>query len=236
MQSLRVVGLLALAFAIPVASGCGDQSSVPIAASKNPAAIDGKLPFDREAQSGGISPSSAVIPAGAQVPVGTPVMVRLQTHVSSATARVDDRFEAVMAEPLVVDGQTLLETGAPVTGRVLEAVAMSRMRSPGYLRLTLSAISLHGKPLPLRTSSSFFKGSGSIRRSKLPSTADEGRLVGAASIGKEPWLDNAVRADHGNLLPMSMPPKDVTLGPERRLTFRLIEPLPLHVFGVPPTH
>src|SRR3981081_2663186 len=80
-----------------------------------------KLPFDRQPRSTGISRSRSVVPAAKKLPEGTPIPIRLQTALSSATSRAGDPFSSPLDEPVVVDGQTLIDRGTPVTGYVLDA-------------------------------------------------------------------------------------------------------------------
>jgi hypothetical protein len=56
----------------------------------------------------------------------------------------------------------------------------------------------------------------------------EPSLVGAAANGKGPLLGNALADDSIPAASLIARPRDVTVGPERRLTFRLVEPLPLN--------
>jgi hypothetical protein len=229
MKASRVISLVALALGLAMALACDHQSSVPVVASEAlPESNEARLPFDREAQSGGISPTSSVVPPGAQVPAGTPVMIHLQTPLSSATARSEDMFKAVLDEPVVVNEHILAERGTVVIGRVVEARPMSQMQTPGYLRLTLSSISINGKSARIRTSSSFLKGAGPARRNATNPVGGDGALIGAVATDKGPLIGNAMAADSGLSSPFVTRPRDVTVGPERRLTFRLIEPLPLH--------
>jgi len=90
------------------------------------------LPFDRQPPSGGISPSRSLIPSSTKLPEGTPIPVRLQTGLSSASSHAGDTFTAIVDEPVIVDGQTVVGQGTTATGRVLEvkASATSRDNSP----------------------------------------------------------------------------------------------------------
>jgi len=232
MKAWTVTSLAALAMGLAMTVGCGHQSAVPVAASGSaPPRNEEQLPFDRQVQRGGISPSSAVIPPGARIPAGTPVTVRLRAAIASATAKSGDTFEAVLVEPIVVNGQTLSERGAPVTGRVMEARAAGRSASPGYLRLALSSLSVNGKTSPVQSSSHFVKGASRATRKSatIRSSATEETLVGTvAEGGKEPVPGNAFVLDSANSAEFATSLKDVTVDPDRRLTFRLTEPIPLH--------
>jgi hypothetical protein len=166
-----------------------------------------KLPFDRQPRSTGISPSQSLIPSATKLPEGTPIPTRLQSALSSASAHAGDTFGAIVDEPVVIDGQTLIDRGTPATGRVLEAKpatnspgrSLERSLAPGYLRIVLVSLNIGGRPVMIETSSIFAKGG--IREERNPST-------GAAS--------GASRKD-----------RDIVFGIDRRLTFRLAQTVDL---------
>jgi hypothetical protein len=228
MKASQGFGLAALTLGMAIGLACGHQSSVPIVASGAIAPADSSgLPFDREAQSGGISPTRFVVPPGAQAPSGTAIVIRLRKSLSSSRAHSNDTFSAVLDEPLVVNDHVLAERGSFVTGRVVEAKSMNQMHMPGYMRLTLSSISIDGKSARVRTSSTFLKGPGPRKRIASPPSDGEGALLGAASKGTGPVLDDAIVAENDLDPPEDIRLREAMVGPERRLKFRLIEPLPL---------
>lgn len=229
MKASGVICLGVLGLGLAAALGCDRQSAVPVIASEMNRGPDGnRLPFDREAQEDGISPSSSVIPPGAQIPAGTPVTIRLKNSVSSATAIADDTFEAVLEEPVVINGRIVAARGTLVTGRVVDARPMKQIQAPGYLRLALSSMVIQGKPTVLRTSSNFLKGAGPAPRRATLAARSDGNLIGAAATPKAPMLGNAMVAESTTPALLIPAPRDVTIGQDRRLTFRLIEALPLH--------
>jgi len=152
-----------------------------------------QLPFERAPNRKGLPPTSSV----AEMPAGTPIMVRLQTPLSSATARDGEAFEAVLDEPIVVRGKIVARRGAMVAGRVAAAKPSDGNQTSGYLRLTLSAIALNGKSQPIQTSSIFAKGgSQEVLASATP--------AGSSSPGAQ----------------------DIQLPASHRFTFRLKETVP----------
>jgi hypothetical protein len=156
------------------------------------------LPFNDSSHGDGLSPTEPF--AAASIPAGTAIVIRLQSSLSSAVSHAGDQFEAVLDEPIVVQGQTLAPSGTAVTGRVLEARASNR-RAPGYLRLTLSSLVLNGKAANVHTSSVFVKGD--LRTDAGMSSSSE--------LPREPTARG----------------KDVEFSTGRRLTFRPIQPLPI---------
>src|SRR5215469_4381446 len=136
----KFLGGVTLTLALAVTVSCSRQATIPVAAetdaAPNPTEETPQLPFAREGQAVGISPTSSLIPPSASLPAGTPVTIRLQTALSSASARAGDTFAAILDEPIIVAGQILAERGAVVTGRIIDAKAAVR-GGPGYLRLAL---------------------------------------------------------------------------------------------------
>ena len=166
---LLAVGLI---FVQTLATGCSRQSSglyltLPPGASHD-------LPFNRGFEEGGISPTQAL--ASSALPVGTLIAVRLASPLSSAGARSGDSFEAVLDEPILVQGQILVQRGAQVRGRVAAAKSSDPPNHAGYLRLTLSSIINNRDTLPVHTSSIFAKGSWRelSEVSSIKSVADRG--------------------------------------------------------------
>ncbi len=182
-----------------------------------------KLPFDRQPQSSGIgiSPSQSLIPSATKLPEGTPIPVRLQSVLSSASSHAGDTFTATIDEPIVIDGQTVVERGTPATGRVLEAKPSAGSRGssmgnspasspgsspgsslePGYLRIVLVSLNLGNRTVMIYTSSIFAKGGS--REERNPAA---GPSSGASRKDRE---------------------RDVVFGADRRLSFRLAQTVDL---------
>jgi len=130
------------------------------------------LPFHAEsgqtASDGSLSSTSAQpsnVPfkasAGSRVlPSGTLLTVDLSGSLSTAKVHAGDSFTATVAAPLIVDGETLVPTGAPVMGRVESAQGgrSGLVLGSGYFELVLNTITVGGKTVVLQTSSLFARG------------------------------------------------------------------------------
>ncbi len=212
---------------ILLTAACGKQQRLQ--AGDEATAGDQQLPFDRGAEKGGISPTAQLTPAS--IPAGTPVTIRLQSSLSSASAQSGDPFDAVLDDPIIIQEQTLAPRGAVVTGKVLDAKASGRLQDPGYLRLALTAIAVNGKSIPVQTSSIFVKGGSHEKRNltMIGGGAGAGALIGGlAGGGKGALIGTAVGAAGGTGAAYATGQKDVGFGAERRLTFRLTQPISLH--------
>jgi len=165
-----------------------------------------KLPFDREPRSSGISPSRSLIPSTTKLPEGTPLTVHLESPLSSASSHAGDAFRATLDEPVVIDGRTFVARGTSATGRVLEAKPSSSRGSapasslePGYLRIVLVSLNIGGRQVMIETSSIFAKGGSREERNTAAGTASG----------------------------VSQKDKDIVLGIDRRLNFRLAQTVDL---------
>lgn len=198
-----------------LAAGCGAGAQPPttVAVSDTPASQQ-QPPF---------AETKALV-----VPANTAIYVRLQQSISSATAQSGQNFFAELDEPLVVDGKTLAPKGAAVTGKVVAARESGHLHNAGYLRITLSSITLNGKTVPLQTNSVFVSG-GSYKKRNLAfigGGAGGGALLGALiGGGKGAAIGSAVGAAGGTTAAYATGKKEVGFVAERRLGFRLTQPL-----------
>lgn len=229
---LSTVPVFLIVLVLALFAGCARQPNGQGAdeSSTAPSGDERKLPFEHESEKNGISPTGSLVPTPASLPAGTPITIRLQSAVSSASSQSGDGFEAVLDEPLIIQGQTVVPRGAAVSGRVIEAKASGHLHDPGYLRLTLEKISINGKAVPVQTSSIFVKGGSHEKRNveMIGGGAGAGALIGAlAGGGKGALIGSAVGAAGGTGVAYGTGKKDVGFGAERRLTFKVSQAVPL---------
>ena len=191
-----------LVLSITVTLGCSRQLNVHTPEGNQ----DGdQLPFQYTADKTGISPTASLI--AAEIPAGTPISVRLQAPMSSASSHSGDGFDAVLDQPILLQDHTIAPAGSAVRGKVLAAKASGHRKDPGFLRITLTEISLNGRFLALQTSSIFVKGLSLEKRN----LTIRGR-ANAAKLGTRPAYASSN--------------KDAGFSAEQRLIFRLTQPWP----------
>ena len=91
-------------------------------------------------------------PIRVTVPAGTPLQVRIDTSLSTKTARPGQTFEASLAAPLTIDGHHLADRGARARGVVLASDPGGRVKGRAQLSVRLTELTLsNGRQLALQT-------------------------------------------------------------------------------------
>jgi len=178
---------------------------------------------DDSTSTGSPDPSNQASPQ-LTIPAGTPITVRLQQHVSSASAEPGERFAAVLEEPIVVRNQVLAPTGTLVHGHVVEARRSGRLHHPGELDLTLDSLVVNQRSIPVVTSHLFARGGSHKKRNLawIGGGGGGGALIGAlAAGGKGALIGSGIGALAGATTAVATGKKDVGFSSERELQFRL---------------
>jgi hypothetical protein len=140
----------------------------------------GQTSSEGDKNSAAVQPSNVPFKASSHsrvLPSGTLLTVDLSGSLSTAKVHAGDSFTATMAAPLLVDGEMVIPTGIPVTGRVKSAQGGRSGAAPGsgYFELILNTMTVGGKSIGLQTSSLFARGnalhSGSGAESAQPRSA-----------------------------------------------------------------
>jgi len=107
------------------------------------------------------------------LPAGTLLTVRLKDPIFSDSSGASNTFAAIVDEPVVIEGETLVPRGASVAGRVESAHPSTEKSNQSYVRLSLDMVDIAGRDLPIRTSSLFARG-----RTGEPQAQDLAGVVG----------------------------------------------------------
>ncbi len=149
----------------------------------------------------------------AVIPSGTEVQVRLNSQLDTAAAKAGQTFEGTVAEPVVVNGRTVLAQSTAVSGRVVDAVSSGRLKKPASITLELTS---------LPTQSLRIDGKSHLVRNAelIGGGAAAGALIGAIAGGKKGALiGSAVGAGAGTATAYMTGKKEIVLPPETLLAF-----------------
>ena len=130
------------------------------------------------------------------LPAGTLLTVRLKGPISSDSSGASRTFAAIVDEPVMLEGETLVPRGASVVGRVESARPSTMNRSQGYLRLSLDMLDIGGRDLPIRTSSLFARGrigESQARETSVVVAVEQGRrltfrLIDPVDVASKPSI------------------------------------------------
>ena len=110
------------------------------------------------------------------LPAGALVTVRLKVPLVAGSGSRES-FEAVLDEPVVVEGNTMIPRDAIVSGRI-ESTHTSRVTPDrGYVRLTLDSVQVDGLDVPLQTASLFARSLSPAHTSSDTIRLEKGRRM-----------------------------------------------------------
>lgn len=158
------------------------------------------------------------------VPVGTELDVRLQTHLNSATAKLEQRFEATTVVDMKVDEHLILPAGTVVRGFVGSVRAATRTSRQGSLTLSFDEIVLTGGPTRMRaTVTKALDGKMSEDVSRIGTGAVVGAILGGLLGGGKGLLVGVLVGGGGTIA--ATDGTDVDLPPGTLLRLRIDSPL-----------
>jgi len=107
------------------------------------------------AQPGGSSQTGLPFHDSQSLPAGTMLTIRLKGPVTVGDSAAEASFEAVIDEPVVIEGNTLIPRGTAASGRI-ESARISKVKpNRGYVRLALESVQIGGLDVPVQTASLF---------------------------------------------------------------------------------
>jgi len=111
------------------------------------------IPQSTFASQGIANPENLPFQNSQTLPVGTLLTVRLNESITAGGPLSKEEFEAVIAEPVVVDGRTVIPRGATVVGRVQSARISNIKPTRRYVRLILESVRAEQFDVHLQTAS-----------------------------------------------------------------------------------
>jgi outer membrane lipoprotein SlyB len=223
----------------PTAGGAaGKKSQRKTAASSAPP--DYGTSVQNAAAPANVPPPPPAAPAVAQVPppppppkkfnipAGTQLTVRLSDSLDSEKNQTGDTFHATLSAPIVLEDQTVIPSGADVTGHVVDVKSAGRFAGNSALTLELTSVSVNGKTYNIQTNqwSRQGKGEGKNTAVKAGGGAALGAIIGGlAGGGKGAAIGAGAGAGAGTGVAATKKGEQIKLAPEATLSFLLINPV-----------
>jgi len=166
----------------------------------------------------------ASIPTTIKVPEGTELSVLLIDSISTKKNKAGDQFLASLAEPIAVDGRTVVDRGTKVQGRVVDAEGSGRVKGRANIHLVLTSILDGAKTYPIVTKPFVAEAESTKGRDAgiIGGVAGVGAAIGAIAGGKSGAVKGAViggAAGTGTVL--ATKGKEVEFDSETKLKFTL---------------
>lgn len=160
-----------------------------------------------------------------EVPVGSEFDVRLQTPLSSATAQVEDRFDATTMVDLRQDDDVLVPAGSLMRGTVRSVNHATRVERKGSLTVDFDRITIRGRSYPIRaTVTQALESEGVMgEKEKIGAGAGVGAIIGGILGGVKGALAGILVGGGGVIA--ATQGEDVQLQPGAVLRVRLDAPL-----------
>lgn len=170
----------------------------------------------------------ALEPKPLVVPADTVIRVVLDQTISSKTARSGDNFSGTVESPVEVEGKLAIPKDARANGVVRDAKAAGRFKGGASLVLELTSITVAGRDYEVQTSSAAMssKGKGKRTAAMVGGGAAGGAAIGGiAGGGKGAAIGALIGAAAGTGGAGFTGNRDITLGAESPLEFKLLQPV-----------
>ncbi|HUB29284.1 MAG TPA: hypothetical protein VL967_06285 [Terracidiphilus sp.] len=191
-------------------------------------APEASAPGQAAAPSGQPAPAAQAAPppppAAIELASGTHLRVRLDSDLGSNISHPGDTFTATVADPVVVDGTTVIPRGARAEGTVVDAKPLGRFKGGAQLTVRLERVHTRWGSYPVATSSidNAEKGKGKRTAVIAGGGAALGGLIGGlAGGGKGAAIGLLAGGGAGTAGSAFTGNKPILLPAETLLTFRL---------------
>jgi len=167
------------------------------------------------------------------IPAGTVLRLRLDRGFGSDISRVEDSVTATLANPVVINGRTLLPTGSVASGYVSEATRPGKVKGRGRVAVRFTRIDPAGREsYSIRTRPWVAVAPATKKKDALTIgiPAAGGAAVGALIDGKKgAGIGAAVGGGAGTAAVLTTRGKDVRIGRGATISVRLSTPLTVEI-------
>ncbi len=205
----------------PTASPAPGASASPSASPGSSDASGGSAPGNAPNQP---AQAEATPPPPLVLHAGRVITVRLSQPLGSKESQEGQSFSGAVAEPIQVDGQTVIERGAAAHGTVVAAKAMGHFKGGALLQLRLDSVSIRGERRPVVAGlwSQELKGKGKRSAIAIGGGAGVGAALGGIlGGGKGAAIGALAGAGAGTAGAAYTGNKEIQLPAESTLQFKL---------------
>jgi hypothetical protein len=196
---------------LAVTFGCSDRSSAKT--------------VDETSQGGIAAPSAkAAVAVTHVIPSGTVLRLSLIDALDSKQSSAGDRFTGSLAEPVVVNGATLLPKGTLLHGRVIDAQGAGKVKGRASIRLELTEIAQGNRTIAIETDTFAAEADSQQNRDAgiIAGGAGVGAVIGAVAGGKKGAGIGAITGGGaGTGVVLATKGNEIHYGPETNLNFTL---------------
>ena len=183
--------------------------------------VDPKVDSARE-------PEAAPVVRTMTVPDNTVLDVTLNTALASDSSRVEERVNGTLASPVVIDGTTVIPSGARVSGHVTHVDDSDKIKGRAELSFRFTRLTTGSVTYDIDTKPLAFVAEGTKKDDavKIGVGAAAGSVIGAITGGKKgAAIGTAVGAGAGTGVVLATDGKEIRLAEGRRLKVSLNNPL-----------
>jgi hypothetical protein len=231
-----LIGGLAACDKAPATGAASDLTMAPATP-----ASDGAVPAKDSVESKSDSPVG--MHGGARttwreitIPVGTTLPVILDTTVASDTSRVEQRVEAHVARPVMIDGVAAIPVDSTVTGVVTDAKAAGKVKGRSHLAFRFDTLAPLGQDERYDLDAATVGRTGASEQkkdaAKIAVPAAGGAIIGGIVGGKKgAMIGGAVGGGAGTAVVLTDRGNEVRMRRGDAVSLKLTAPLTLRVRG-----
>jgi len=159
------------------------------------------------------------------IPAGTNILASLETSLSSKTSQAGDQFRARTLEAVIVDGKTVVPTGAMVHGSLSDVQASGKIKNRARMTLNFREIEdVRGQMHPISAQPLTLEGESNTKGDveKIAAGGVLGAIIGGIAGGKKGALIGAgAGAGTGAVIVLATKGDDVVLDPGQKLNIHM---------------
>jgi hypothetical protein len=222
------LAVTALTVACVACSGADSVSTTGESGESTEAAAGGEEKDAGEGKAGKATPAYREV----TIPAGTTLRLDLRSSIASDTSKVEDRVNATLREALVIDGQTVVPSGAELAGVVTDVADSGRVKGRARIAYRFSSMTVGNEQYDIDTAptSHIAEATKGEDATKIGVGAGAGAAIGALLGGGSGAAKGAViggAAGTGAVL--ATKGKEVRLGPGANVTSKLAAPVTVRV-------